>query len=39
MEPGDVIIIGTLPSVGLGMKPPTFLKAGRRGDAWDRRAG
>jgi 2-keto-4-pentenoate hydratase/2-oxohepta-3-ene-1,7-dioic acid hydratase in catechol pathway len=28
-EPGDVIIIGTLPAVGLGMKPePNFLKAG-----------
>jgi 2-keto-4-pentenoate hydratase/2-oxohepta-3-ene-1,7-dioic acid hydratase in catechol pathway len=28
MEPGDVIITGTPPGVGLGMKPPTFLKAG-----------
>jgi 2,4-didehydro-3-deoxy-L-rhamnonate hydrolase len=28
MEPGDVVIIGTPPGVGLGMKPPTFLKAG-----------
>jgi 2-keto-4-pentenoate hydratase/2-oxohepta-3-ene-1,7-dioic acid hydratase in catechol pathway len=28
MEPGDVIITGTPPGVGLGMKPPTFLGAG-----------
>jgi 2-keto-4-pentenoate hydratase/2-oxohepta-3-ene-1,7-dioic acid hydratase in catechol pathway len=28
MEPGDVIITGTPPGVGLGMKPPTFLRAG-----------
>jgi 2-keto-4-pentenoate hydratase/2-oxohepta-3-ene-1,7-dioic acid hydratase in catechol pathway len=28
MEPGDVIITGTPPGVGLGMKPPTFLKDG-----------
>ena len=28
MEPGDVITTGTPPGVGLGMKPPTFLKAG-----------
>jgi len=28
MEPGDVIIAGTPPGVGLGMKPPQFLKAG-----------
>jgi len=28
MEPGDVIITGTPPGVGLGMKPPQFLKAG-----------
>jgi 2-keto-4-pentenoate hydratase/2-oxohepta-3-ene-1,7-dioic acid hydratase in catechol pathway len=28
LEPGDVIITGTPPGVGLGMKPPTFLKAG-----------
>ena len=26
--PGDVIATGTPPGVGLGMKPPTFLKAG-----------
>ena len=29
MEPGDVIVTGTPPGVGLGMKPePKFLKAG-----------
>jgi 2-keto-4-pentenoate hydratase/2-oxohepta-3-ene-1,7-dioic acid hydratase in catechol pathway len=28
MEPGDVIITGTPPGVGLGMKPPQFLNAG-----------
>jgi 2,4-diketo-3-deoxy-L-fuconate hydrolase len=28
MELGDVIITGTPPGVGLGIKPPTFLKAG-----------
>ena len=28
LEPGDVIITGTPPGVGLGMKPPQFLKAG-----------
>ena len=29
MEPGDIIITGTPPGVGLGMKPaPVFLKAG-----------
>jgi 2-keto-4-pentenoate hydratase/2-oxohepta-3-ene-1,7-dioic acid hydratase in catechol pathway len=29
MEPGDVIITGTPPGVGLGMKPsPVFLKPG-----------
>ena len=26
--PGDVIITGTPPGVGLGMKPPVFLRAG-----------
>ena len=26
--PGDIITTGTPPGVGLGMKPPTFLKAG-----------
>jgi 2-keto-4-pentenoate hydratase/2-oxohepta-3-ene-1,7-dioic acid hydratase in catechol pathway len=28
LEPGDVITTGTPPGVGLGMKPPTFLKEG-----------
>ena len=28
LEAGDVLTTGTPPGVGLGMKPPTFLKAG-----------
>lgn len=28
LEPGDVITTGTPPGVGLGMKPPKYLKAG-----------
>jgi len=28
LDPGDVIITGTPPGVGLGMKPPVYLKAG-----------
>ncbi len=28
LEPGDVITTGTPPGVGLGMKPPRFLKSG-----------
>jgi 2-keto-4-pentenoate hydratase/2-oxohepta-3-ene-1,7-dioic acid hydratase in catechol pathway len=28
MEPGDIIVTGTPPGVGLGMKPPQFLKEG-----------
>ena len=28
LEPGDVITTGTPPGVGLGMKPPVYLKAG-----------
>lgn len=28
LDPGDVITTGTPPGVGLGMKPPTYLKAG-----------
>ena len=28
LEPGDIIITGTPPGVGLGMKPPVFLKEG-----------
>jgi 2-keto-4-pentenoate hydratase/2-oxohepta-3-ene-1,7-dioic acid hydratase in catechol pathway len=28
LEPGDIITTGTPPGVGMGMKPPTYLKAG-----------
>jgi len=28
LEPGDVISTGTPPGVGLGQKPPVFLRAG-----------
>lgn len=28
LEPGDVVSTGTPPGVGMGMKPPTYLKAG-----------
>jgi len=28
LEPGDIILTGTPPGVGLGMKPPQFLKEG-----------
>jgi 2-keto-4-pentenoate hydratase/2-oxohepta-3-ene-1,7-dioic acid hydratase in catechol pathway len=28
LEPGDIITTGTPPGVGLGMKPPVFLKNG-----------
>ncbi len=28
LQPGDVISTGTPPGVGLGLKPPVFLKAG-----------
>jgi 2-keto-4-pentenoate hydratase/2-oxohepta-3-ene-1,7-dioic acid hydratase in catechol pathway len=28
LEPGDVVTTGTPPGVGLGMKPPVFLRAG-----------
>ena len=30
LEPGDVIATGTPPGVGMGRKPPVFLKAGDR---------
>jgi 2-keto-4-pentenoate hydratase/2-oxohepta-3-ene-1,7-dioic acid hydratase in catechol pathway len=30
LMPGDVISTGTPPGVGLGLKPPSFLKAGDR---------
>lgn len=28
LRPGDVISIGTPPGVGMGLKPPVYLKAG-----------
>ena len=28
LHPGDVISTGTPPGVGMGMKPPTYLKSG-----------
>jgi 2-keto-4-pentenoate hydratase/2-oxohepta-3-ene-1,7-dioic acid hydratase in catechol pathway len=28
LRPGDIISTGTPPGVGLGMKPPTYLKPG-----------
>jgi len=28
LEPGDVITTGTPPGVGMGMKPPLYLKKG-----------
>jgi 2-keto-4-pentenoate hydratase/2-oxohepta-3-ene-1,7-dioic acid hydratase in catechol pathway len=28
LEPGDIVSTGTPPGVGMGMKPPTYLKAG-----------
>jgi 2-keto-4-pentenoate hydratase/2-oxohepta-3-ene-1,7-dioic acid hydratase in catechol pathway len=28
LDPGDIITTGTPPGVGLGMKPPVFLKNG-----------
>jgi 2-keto-4-pentenoate hydratase/2-oxohepta-3-ene-1,7-dioic acid hydratase in catechol pathway len=30
LEPGDIISTGTPPGVGLGMKPPLYLKEGDR---------
>ena len=30
LQPGDVISTGTPPGVGMGQKPPVFLKAGDR---------
>ena len=30
LHPGDVISTGTPPGVGLGLKPPTYLKPGDR---------
>jgi 2-keto-4-pentenoate hydratase/2-oxohepta-3-ene-1,7-dioic acid hydratase in catechol pathway len=34
LEPGDVITTGTPPGVGLGMKPPVYLKDGDVMDLW-----
>ena len=28
LQPGDIITTGTPPGVGMGFKPPRFLKAG-----------
>jgi 2-keto-4-pentenoate hydratase/2-oxohepta-3-ene-1,7-dioic acid hydratase in catechol pathway len=28
LNPGDIVSTGTPPGVGMGMKPPTYLKAG-----------
>ena len=28
LQPGDIITTGTPPGVGMGMKPPRYLKAG-----------
>jgi 2-keto-4-pentenoate hydratase/2-oxohepta-3-ene-1,7-dioic acid hydratase in catechol pathway len=30
LEPGDIISTGTPPGVGMGQKPPVFLRAGDR---------
>jgi 2-keto-4-pentenoate hydratase/2-oxohepta-3-ene-1,7-dioic acid hydratase in catechol pathway len=30
LEPGDLINTGTPPGVGMGMKPPRYLRAGDR---------
>jgi 2-keto-4-pentenoate hydratase/2-oxohepta-3-ene-1,7-dioic acid hydratase in catechol pathway len=29
LQPGDIISTGTPPGVGMGMKPPVFLKPGQ----------
>jgi 2-keto-4-pentenoate hydratase/2-oxohepta-3-ene-1,7-dioic acid hydratase in catechol pathway len=29
LRPGDVVATGTPPGVGLGLKPPVFLRAGQ----------
>ena len=39
MEPGDMIFTGTPPGVGLGMKPPQFLKAGDVVEVWVEKIG
>jgi 2-keto-4-pentenoate hydratase/2-oxohepta-3-ene-1,7-dioic acid hydratase in catechol pathway len=28
LQPGDIVTTGTPPGVGLGMRPPVFMKAG-----------
>ena len=30
LEPGDLITTGTPPGVGLGLKPPVYLRAGQK---------
>jgi 2,4-diketo-3-deoxy-L-fuconate hydrolase len=30
LQPGDIITTGTPPGVGLGRKPPSYLKPGQR---------
>lgn len=39
LVPGDVISTGTPPGVGLGMKPPTYLRAGDVMDVWIEKLG
>jgi 2-keto-4-pentenoate hydratase/2-oxohepta-3-ene-1,7-dioic acid hydratase in catechol pathway len=39
LEPGDMIFTGTPPGVGLGMKPPRFLKPGDKVEVWIERIG
>ncbi|MEW5978063.1 MAG: fumarylacetoacetate hydrolase family protein [Acidobacteriota bacterium] len=39
MEPGDLIFTGTPPGVGLGMKPPQFLKPGDEVEVWIEKIG
>ncbi len=34
LEPGDIITTGTPPGVGMGMKPPTYLKPGDKMKVW-----
>ncbi|HEX4511502.1 MAG TPA: fumarylacetoacetate hydrolase family protein, partial [Burkholderiaceae bacterium] len=34
LMPGDVISTGTPPGVGLGQKPPLYLKAGQEMRVW-----
>ena len=39
LEPGDMIFTGTPPGVGLGMKPPQFLKPGDVVEVWVEKIG